>query len=271
MRVYINLDSSEFVASTVLTQRVNTLYFTRRDTVPVEVQVVRGGSVVELGAGATGQIGIKKTFTGNFLANDTAWTKTGTGAATVYTFDLNLNTANMDAEFSPDATTESVTAKIEVTWSVSGTTTTTLPTSAVVYNDVIRGGEPAVSPGNTSFTLQSPNTSTWSVSIDNDGVLTATKIPLAVINLAEFFPLNGTFGPGYYGSETFGPWPVNTRIEIAHVVSNYSQIALDLNGNEYFAPGGNFSLSANTQLVVDLYINNGLEKGASGTLTVFVA
>jgi hypothetical protein len=175
MRVYINLDSSEFVVSPVLTQRVNTLYFTRRDTVPVEVQFVRGGSVVELGAGATGQIGIKKSFTSGFLANDTAWTKTGTGAATVYTFDLNLNTANMDAEFSPDATTDSITAKIEVTWSVSGTTTTTLPTSAVVYNDVIRGGEPAVSPGNTSFTLQSPDNSTWTVTIDNNGVLTATK------------------------------------------------------------------------------------------------
>lgn len=176
MRAYINLDSSEFVVSPVLTQRVSTLYFTRRDVVPVEVQFVRGGSVVELGAGATGQIGIKKTYTGSFLANDTAWTKTGTGAATVYTFDLNLNTTPMDAEFSPDATTDSITAKIEVTWSVSGTTTTTLPTSVVVYNDVIRGGEsvPTVTAAG-SFLLQSGDNSLWSVSIDNDGILTATK------------------------------------------------------------------------------------------------
>jgi hypothetical protein len=173
MRVYINLDSSEFVVSPVLTQRVTTLFFTRRDTVPVEVQFVRGGSVVELGAGATGQIGIKKTFTGNFLASDTAWTKTGTGAATVYTFDLNLNTSNMDAEFSPDATTESITAKIEVTWSVSGTTTTTLPTSAVVYNDVIRGGEGVPTTVAAAFALlQAPGGTIYRVSVDNDGILT---------------------------------------------------------------------------------------------------
>jgi len=176
MRVYINLDSSEFVVSPVLTQRVNTLYFTRRDTVPVEVQFVRAGAVVELDAGATGQIGIKKTYTGNFLANDTAWTKTGTGTATIYTFDLNLNTSNMDAEFDPDATTDSITAKIEVTWAVGSTTTTTLPTSATVYNDVIRGGEGVpTSTAAGSFLLQSPDSSIWSVSIDDNGTLTATK------------------------------------------------------------------------------------------------
>jgi hypothetical protein len=176
MRVYINLDSSEFVVSPVLTQRVNTLYFTRRDTVPVEVQFVRNSAVVELGAGATGQIGLKKTFTGNFLANDTAWTKSGSGTSTIYQFDLNLNTSNMDAEFSPDATTESITAKIEVTWTVGGTTTTTLPTSAVVYNDVIRGGEgvPVVTAA-ASFLIKSPDDAVWSVSIDNDGILTAAK------------------------------------------------------------------------------------------------
>jgi hypothetical protein len=175
MRVFINLDSSEFVVSAVLTQRVEMLYFTRRDTVPVEVQFVRGGSVVELGAGATGQIGLKKTFTGNFLANDTAWTKTGTGSTTTYQFDLNLNTSAIDAEFNPDATTESVVTKIEITWSVSGTTTTTLPAEATIYNDVIRGGEAVVTPGLSGFTLLSPDNSLWGISIDNSGILTATK------------------------------------------------------------------------------------------------
>lgn len=177
MRVYINLDTNEFVVSPVLTQRVSTLFFVRRDTVPVEVQFVRGGAVVELGAGATGAIGLKKTFTGNFLASDTAWTKSGSGAATIYTFDLNLNTAEMDAEFSPDATTESISCKIEISWSVGAATSSTLPTSAVVYNDVIRGSEPAPGVAVTSFSLTSPDASTWQISIDNDGSLTATKQP----------------------------------------------------------------------------------------------
>ena len=176
MRVYVNLDTNEFVVSPVLTQRVSTLFFVRRDTVPVEVQFVRAGSVVELGAGATGQIGIKKTFTGSFLATDSAWTKTGTGATTVYTFDLNLNTSAMDAEFSPDATTESITAKIEVSWTMDATTSSTLPTSATIYNDVIRGGEGVpTATAAASFLLQSPDNSIWSISIDNNGSLTATK------------------------------------------------------------------------------------------------
>jgi hypothetical protein len=177
MRVFINLDSSEFVVSPTLLQRVTQLFFTRRDTVPVEVQFVRAGAVVELGAGATGAIGIKKTFTGNFLANDTAWTKSGSGTSTIYQFDLNLNTANMDAEFDPDATTESIPAKIEITWTVGSTTTTTLPTTATIYNDVIRGSEPAPAAAASSFLLKSADNSTWSISIDNDGILSATKQP----------------------------------------------------------------------------------------------
>ena len=175
MKVYVNLDSREFVVSPVLLQRVSTLSFTRRDVVPVEVQFVRGGAVVELAAGATGAMGLKKTFAGDFLANDASFTKTGTGTATVYQFDLNLNTTNLNAEFPLD-TEESITAKVEIEWTESGTTSSTLPTSAIVYNDVIRGGEgvPTVTAA-ASFKLLSADSSLWTVSIDNDGILTATK------------------------------------------------------------------------------------------------
>ena len=178
MRVYVNLDTNEFVVSPVLTQRVNTLFFVRRDTVPVEVQFVRQGSVVELGAGATGQIGIKKTYTGSFLANDAGWTKTGTGTSAVYQFDLALNTTEMSAEFNPDATTDSITAKIEISWTVSGTTSSTMPTSCVVYNDVIRGTEGSVSFANTmnQFDLRASDNSIWRVTIDADGILTTQKV-----------------------------------------------------------------------------------------------
>jgi hypothetical protein len=173
MRVYINLDTNEPVVSPVLTQRVNTFYFVRRDTVPVEVQFVRSGAVVELGAGATGAIGMKKTFTGNFLASDSAWTKTGTGTSTVYQFDLNLNTANLDTEFTPDATTDSIDCKIEVSWTVSGTTSTTLPTTATIFNDVIRGGEGVPTATAAPYALlQSPGGTIFRLSVDNDGVVT---------------------------------------------------------------------------------------------------
>jgi hypothetical protein len=175
MRVYVNLDSREFVVSPVLLQRVSTLSFTRRDVVPVQVQFVRGGTVVELAAGATGAMGLKKTFAGSFLANDAGFTKTGTGSTTVYQFDLNLNTTNLNAEF-PEDDEESITAKVEIEWTESGTTSSTLPTSAIVYNDVIRGGEgvPTVTAA-ASFKLLSADSSLWTVSIDNDGILTAVK------------------------------------------------------------------------------------------------
>lgn len=178
MRVYVNLDSSEFVLSPTLLQRVSTHYFVRRDTVPVEVQFVRGGSVVELAAGATGQLGIKKTYTGSFLANDAGWTKTGTGAATVYQFDLALNTTELTAEFNPDATTDSITAKFEISWTVSGTTSSTMPCECVIYNDVIRGSEGSVSFANTmnQFDLRASDNSIWRVTIDADGVLTTQKV-----------------------------------------------------------------------------------------------
>ena len=175
MRVFVNLDSREFVVSPVLLQRVSTLSFTRRDVDPVHVQFVRGGTVVELAAGATGAMGLKKTFAGSFLANDAGFTKTGTGSTTVYQFDLNLNTTNLNAEFPLD-TEESITAKVEIEWTESGTTSSTLPTSAIVYNDVIRGGEgvPTVTAA-ASFKLLSADSSLWTVTIDNDGILTATK------------------------------------------------------------------------------------------------
>ena len=175
MRVYVNLDSREFVVSPVLLQRVSTLFFTRRDIVPVQVQFVRGGTVVELAAGATGQMGLKKTFAGSFLANDTAFTKTGTGATTIYQFDLSLNTSNLNAEFPLD-TEESISAKVEIEWTESGTTSSTLPTSATIYNDVIRGGEgvPTVTAA-ASFKLLAPDSSLWTITVDNDGILTATK------------------------------------------------------------------------------------------------
>ena len=175
MKVYVNLDSREFVVSPVLLQRVSTLFFTRRDIVPVQVQFVRGGTVVELAAGATGQMGLKKTFAGSFLANDAAFTKTGTGTTTVYQFDLNLNTSNLNAEFPLD-TEDSISAKVEIEWTESGTTSSTLPTSATVYNDVIRGGEgvPTVTAA-ASFKLLASDSSLWTITIDPDGTLSAAK------------------------------------------------------------------------------------------------
>lgn len=174
MRVYISLDSREFVVSPTLLQRVSTLYFTRRDKVPVEVQFVRGGQVVELDASAAGTIGLKKTYGGGFLAFDGTWLKSGSGTSTVYTFGLNLNTDPLNNEFPLD-TEDSIDCKVEIEWSELGMISSTLPTQAVIYNDIIRGSESVFTIVTlTSFQMASNNFN-WTISVDDQGSLTVTK------------------------------------------------------------------------------------------------
>jgi hypothetical protein len=176
MRVFIDLNSRAFVVSPVLTQRVTELLFTRRDIVPVEVQFVRNGVVVELGAGATGKMGLKKDFDGDFLAFDSAWDKIGTGSATIYRFGLNLNTTELDAEF-PEDDEESVTARVEVEYTDGGLISSTLPCAATIFNDVIRGdeGAPELATVLSEIQLSDGSGGTWTVTVDPNGILTATK------------------------------------------------------------------------------------------------
>lgn len=176
MRVYIDLDSRSFVVSPVLTQRVSELLFTRRDIVPVDIQFVRGGSVVELAAGATGKIGLKESYAASLLAYDGAWTKTGTGTATIYSFSLNLNTTELNTLFPTDSE-DSITCRIEIEYAESGRISSTLPATAVVYNDVLRGdeGSPVVATTASSFNLQAPNGTVYSISLTDEGILQTTS------------------------------------------------------------------------------------------------
>ena len=191
MRAYISLDSQSFVASPILLTSVGTFNFTRRDVVPVQVQFVSDGQVVELDSSATGTVGMKSTYAGDYLALDSAWTKTGTGTGTVYQFDLNLNTTGLDGQFPTDEE-DSVTVKFEVSWAVGGTLSSTLPASAVIYNDVIRGSGSAVTVAVPSgFRLASQNGTVWEISADNYGLLqssasSATSGPsgLTLVNTA---------------------------------------------------------------------------------------
>ena len=175
MRCFINLNTREFVISPTLTQRVSTLFFTRRDNEPVEVQFVRNGAVVELEAGATGKLGLKSSYAGSFLSYAGNWVKSGTGTATLYTFSLNMTSAALDALF-PDDDEDAVTCKVEVEWQTGGNTSSTLPTSATVYNDVIRGTESVITSVTTfsSFNIASANF-VWNVTMNDDGTFSAQR------------------------------------------------------------------------------------------------
>jgi len=176
MTLYVNLETRQFVVSPVLLSPVNTIALTRRDLAAIDVQFIRGGRVVELSYGSTGQIGLKDDYSDAPLALDGAWTERGTGAATRYQFSLNLNTAAIDALFSDDDGTASALAKIELEWNEAGTINTTLPATATIFNDVLRGGEgvPMVTAAN-NFKLLASDSSLWTITIDPDGMLTATK------------------------------------------------------------------------------------------------
>lgn len=174
MRVFINLENRAFVVSPTLLSQVNTLFLTRRDNEPVEVQFVRNGSVVELHSSAIGKMGLKSTYSGGYLAYSANWVKSGTGANTIYTFALNLNTAGVDGLFPLD-TEDSATVKVQVEWEELGRTSSTLPTSAVIYNDLIRANSSVFTITTlSSFNMASANY-TYTITIDDDGVLTTTR------------------------------------------------------------------------------------------------
>ena len=176
MTLYVNLETRQFVVSPVLLSPVNTIALTRRDLAAIDVQFIRGGRVVELSYGSSGQLGLKDDYSDAPLALDDAWTERGTGAATRYQFSLNLNTAAIDALFSDDDGTASASAKIELEWNEAGTINTTLPATATIFNDVLRGGEgvPMVTAA-SNFKLLASDSSLWTITIDPDGTLSAAK------------------------------------------------------------------------------------------------
>jgi hypothetical protein len=176
MTLYVNLETRQFVVSPVLLSPVNTIALTRRDLAAIDVQFIRGGRVVELSYGSSGQLGLKDDYSNAPLALDNAWNERGVGTATRYQFSLNLNTAAIDALFTDDDGTASASAKIELEWSEAGTINTTLPATATIFNDVLRGGEGVpLATAASNFQLLASDSSLWTITIDPDGMLTATK------------------------------------------------------------------------------------------------
>ncbi len=147
MNLYFDLDTGVFCSSPGSRDTVSTLSFKRGDTVSLAVRFISGIVVQELGSGATGKLGLKESgeYDADFVASDTAWTKTGTGTSTVYTFELNLNTSELNALLGHDGTegndVASVDLMMEMEWTVSGVTTSSNTITATVRNDVVKGSE----------------------------------------------------------------------------------------------------------------------------------
>jgi hypothetical protein len=150
MRLFLDIDTREFLQSPSFPRALTTLALKRRDTDLIELQFLRDRTVQELPAGTTIRLGLKPSaaYTAEFLATGT-FTKSGTGTSTRYLLDLNLNTTTIGAAFEASATEpETLAAMAEIEWT-SGTTISSSKTLPVtIANDVIRGdeGEPAELP-----------------------------------------------------------------------------------------------------------------------------
>ena len=141
MILYFDLDSAQLITGPGTRDAVNNLNFKRGDTCNVVVQFVSGLVAQELSSGATGKLGIKAAgnYSGDYLAADTSWTKTGTGTATLYTFALNLATAEINAALTGD--TASIPAILELEFVDTGVRTSSQTIACVINNDVIKGSE----------------------------------------------------------------------------------------------------------------------------------
>jgi hypothetical protein len=132
---------------------IEALDLKRRDAEPVELQFLTAGVVTDLGSGATGILGLKRSgaYASGYIASALSWTKTGSGTSAKYTFALTLNTAEIDAIFTSASEGSSLRAMLEVQWTVGSVVTSSVTLPAVIANDVIRGDEGALAQANPDY------------------------------------------------------------------------------------------------------------------------
>lgn len=143
MQLFFDLDAGTFVTAPGTRETLTTIAFKRGDTCSIAVQFLQGVDVQELASGAAGRIGMKANgdYDGDYIAVDTAWTKTGTGTTTFYTFDLNLATTEIDTLLTGH--TASITALFEMEFLVGSVRTSSNTVTATILNDVNKGDETA--------------------------------------------------------------------------------------------------------------------------------
>ena len=85
--------------------------------------------------------------------------------------NVSFNTSEVAALIAA-GTTSGLKFEVEV---AGGGRRQTYQTTCSLSDDIVSSTSPTPAPANTSFTLQSPNGSSYTVTIDNDGILTTTK------------------------------------------------------------------------------------------------
>jgi hypothetical protein len=137
MRLLVDLETGAW--STWANAQTSSISLRRRDRLVVAVRFGRGGQVVEWPENAAGTFAIKLEFGGQFVALAPFWTPSGYGADRHYSFDVNLNTQELEALFAEEPASVSLLAEVSVTSGAQIFSSETL--RVVVTNDVIRGDE----------------------------------------------------------------------------------------------------------------------------------
>jgi hypothetical protein len=150
VNLYFDLDTGVFCSAPGSRDTVSSLSFKRGDLVPIALRFVSGITAQELPAEATGQIGIKATgdYDGGFIAATGPWVKSGTGADTVYTFQLDLHTEAINTllGYGPAEDVPSMQAMLELEYEATGIRTSSNTVLATIFNDVVRGDEGTPTP-----------------------------------------------------------------------------------------------------------------------------
>jgi hypothetical protein len=129
MKFFLDTTKKQLVKSAASNVALDRLVLKRRDSLAVEVAFVARGAVASMPAGTTTTVALKRTFAdSNFLALASGEPPT-----------LNLNTVPLEAAFS--ANPASISALLEIRWSVPGETTRTATLAVEIQNSVILGSE----------------------------------------------------------------------------------------------------------------------------------
>jgi hypothetical protein len=136
MRIGIDLDTQGSL--TWAATPLEALQATRHDRFAVEVRFFSNGAYAELPAGASGRLSIKQRgdYAGPTLASATSWGKSGTGARAIYTFDLSLDTQEIEALFTEEPA--SIALALEIQWATATSRLTAAPVPLTLSNDYIR-------------------------------------------------------------------------------------------------------------------------------------
>lgn len=129
MKFFLDTTKKQLVKSAASNVALDRLVLKRRDSLAVEVAFVARGAVATMPAGTTTTVALKRTFAdSNFLALASGEPPT-----------LNLNTVPLEASFSSNPA--SVSALLEIRWSIPGETTRTATLAVEIQNSVILGSE----------------------------------------------------------------------------------------------------------------------------------